>query len=1065
MTLNTSYQHMREYIEPGPELDNQSKIIQNVLPFIKLEIEDISITALIDTGAELSLIKEKIIDNNKQIFQAKIIKINKIQLKNANGKKLADVNRIVNIQIKLGGENISTEFVVMPSLHFDAIIGADILSQIKAKIDFKENVLIVNDTKVNIIESSGMKDFLASEVSEKLNMQVHRNKSQPENNINERYNITNNFNCPPRHIEEVNRIICNHKNLINFQPRIAEGYVHRLQVDEQVKTFRCKPYPVPFKYKEQVKLEIENMLTDGIIEKAKTSYINPLVIVKKKNNEIRLCLDARKLNEITIPQYDAPQTIDTMLSRLGKTKVFSKLDLKNSFWLIPLVSESQKYTGFSVEGNIYQFKVVPFGLQSASAALVRAMQSILNKYDEFCLHYIDDILIFSENAKEHSSHLKIIISALDEAGMKINIGKCQFFSSDVQYLGYKINANGITVGKERLDEIHAYPRPSNLKTLRGFLGILNYYKKFISHLSEKEAPLIELLRKGEKWSWDKRREKAFNDLKQEFHANLLLYSPDFSKPFVLRTDASTRSVASELIQFQNGIEVPICFISRILKPYETRYSSSELEMCAIVFGVTKLKFYLTANHFIIETDHAALTFLMNNRFANNRIYRWSLLIQEFSFSIQYRPGKENITADALTRKEQADMSKSSAFMVALNVCSPTQVLYSETEIKESQEKLINLKQSINSKGKYRGLMIKNGFIIKIFNNNELYVIQQTLAVKIIRDLHIQFGHIGIRKSWMIFRENYYAQNDLRIAKSVIKECHLCCVGKTKNHVNQNRVESILVTERLELVAVDYVSNLITSQNGFKNMLIITDIFSKYTIIYTTKHCNTKTTMALMRDYINKVGKPHKVLVDNATYFSNDHFKTFLNKMGIKLIFTSIRHPNANPTERYIQETIKFLRLATKRNHTEWCSQVAKIEFYLNNVPNTITQISPIKIMFNQEPQRPWTKTENIKYETILEQVRKRLEKNAVRYKKRVNKNIKNPISYEIGDLVILKSLRVSDIKNKVCAKLKFPYEGPYKILQRISHSTYKIADLKNNIRGKFHVEMIYPYTPTIKKVP
>lgn len=1056
---------MKEYIEPGPELNSGSKIIQNVLPFIELKVENISITALIDTGAELSLIKEKIIDNNRQIFQDKIIKVNKIRLKNANGKKLADVNKIVNIGINLGEENISAEFVVMPSLQFDAIIGADMVRQLKAKIDFEENVLIVNNMKVSIVDLSGIKDSLALEaISEKLNMQVHRDKSQLENNYNKGYNLTNNLNCPLNYIKEVNRIIQKHKNLINFQPRIAEGYVHRLEVNEEIKTFRCKPYPVPFKFKEQVKREIENMLIDGIIERAKTSYINPLVIVKKKNNEIRLCLDARKLNEITIPQYDAPQTIDAMLSRLGQTTIFSKLDLKNSFWLIPLAPESQKYTGFSVEGNIYQFKVVPFGLQSASAALVRAMQSILNKYEGFCLHYVDDILIFSENAKEHSVHLKMIISALDEAGMKINIEKCQFFSSDVQYLGYKINTSGITVGKERLEEIRAYPRPSNLKTLRGFLGILNYYKKFISHLSEKEVPLIELLRKGEKWSWDQRREKAFNDLKQEFHANLLLHSPDFSIPFILRTDASKNSVAAELVQFQNGIEVPICFISRVLKSYETRYSSTELEMCAIVFGVTRLKYYLIANHFIIETDHAALTFLLNNRFANNRIYRWSLLIQEFSFSIRYRPGKENITADALTRKEQADMGKSS-FMVALNLCSSTQVLYSETKIKESQEKLIKLKESLISKGKYRGLMIKDDFIIKMYNNNELYVIQQKLAEQIIKDLHTRFGHIGIRKSWMIFRENYYSKNDLQITKSVIKECHLCCVGKIKNRVNQNRVESIVVTERLELVALDYVSNLITSQNGFKNMLIVTDIFSKYTKIYKTKRCNTKTTIAIMKDFINGVGKPRKVLVDNATYFSNDRFKTFLNTIGIEVIFTSIRHPNANPAERYVQETIKFLRLAIERNHTEWCRQVLKIESYLNNVPNTITEISPIKIMFNQEPQRPWKKTDNIKYEIILDQVRKRLERNSIRYKKRANKNIKNPISYEIGDLVIIKSLRVSNKKYKICAKLKLPYEGPYKVLKRTSHSTYEIGDLNDNIRGKFHVEVIYPYTPTIMKLP
>lgn len=494
--------------------------------------------------------------------------------------------------------------------------------------------------------------------------------------------------------------------------------------------------------------------------------------------------------------------------------------------MIPLHKDSRKYTGFSIEGNIYHFSVVPFGLQSSSAALIRALQAILNKYDSFCNHYIDDILIFSDNEEKHLEHIKMILKTLDEAGLKLNMEKCQFFQRQVQYLGYIVNQKGIDINQDRLDEIKNFPRPNSLRTLRGFLGILNYYKRFIPNLSEKQSPLFELLRKSTRWKWDENREKAFQELKSSFHENLLLYNPDYNETFILRTDASDYAISGELVQYQNGVEVPICFISRILKGYETRYSVPEKEMAALCYAVTKLKYYLMANKFIIETDHAALQYLLNNRFTNNRIYRWSLLIQEYQFTIRHIPGKTNITADVLSRINKEKTVKPNTFIVAINKFSSIKGLYSENAIRESQGKLESLREKVTKKN-YRGFKIKDGFIIKIFDEQEVYVIDKILADKVILDLHLRFGHIGIRKTWKIFRENFYAENDITIAKSCINTCQLCCLGKYKNHVNQNIVESIVTEKPLEMIAIDYISNLVPSENGYKHLLVIIDIFSKF----------------------------------------------------------------------------------------------------------------------------------------------------------------------------------------------------------------------------------------------
>ncbi|KAK9739540.1 RNase H-like domain found in reverse transcriptase [Popillia japonica] len=195
------------------------------------------------------------------------------------------------------------------------------------------------------------------------------------------------------------------------------------------------------------------------------------------------------------------------------------------------------------------------------------------------------------------------------------------------------------------------PNPTNSGCYWGFLGILNYYKKFVTNLSEKAAPLYELLKKGKRWSWGEKEKNAFESLKQSFYDNLVLKHPDFNKKFILRTDASDIAISGELVQIEDGLDVPICFISRILKGYEARYSIVEKEMLAIVFSLEKLKYYLAGNKFELQTGNIALTHMTKTRFTNSRLYRWSILIQEYDFDITYRRGTNNITADSLTRKD------------------------------------------------------------------------------------------------------------------------------------------------------------------------------------------------------------------------------------------------------------------------------------------------------------------------------------------------------------------------------------------------------------------------------
>lgn len=1057
------------------------------LPFIKAKINNIKVNALVDTGAELSLLNEKIIEINQNEFKNLIIKTKNINLITINNKRITQVNKNVIARIKIENVEIEEGLLIMNGLKVDCIMGMDLIEKFGLVIDVPNRIIMMQQHKIewiNDVKDKGeniIVNHIYGEIDE-IERKIYKNKSDgddyyEENSIKGWDNnedaeeekvikIDNKWegmiiDCESQYLEFIKNVLHQNKSLVNQESGYFKNYEHELQIINE-ESFKCRTYPIPHAFRKQVWEELEKMIRDGIIEEATTAYINPIVVVKKKDGKIRLCLDARNLNMITKPQYQSPQNIECLLAKIGNNSLFTKLDLRNSFWLIKLANKSRKFTGFSVDGHTFIFKMVPFGLSTSAAALIKAMQKLLKKYEEFCVHYVDDILIFSKTEQEQKKHVEIILSTLNEAGLKLNLEKCEFFKKVVKYLGYNITTNKIEIDQQRLEEIKNYPKPKNLRTLRGFLGIMNYYKKFIPNYSEETMQLLKLLRKNVKWKWEKHQELAFQRLKLIIFNNMNLIHPDFNKKFILKTDASDYAISAALVQFHDSTEVPICFISRTLRGSEIRYTISEKEMLAIVFALNKLRFYLIGNKFEIQSDHACLKFLMKTKFTNNRIYRWSLLIQEYNFEIKHVKGKENIIADALSRKDNPENLKIKDILIAMNTFHSQEEPFTSKCVKECQKhvEFVELREKLKLNQIYKGFCFKNGYIIKILNNNELYFINEKMTSEICLRLHIKFGHMGIRKTWLMYRENYFAKKDIKIIKKVINNCSLCKLGKYKNYHNQNKINSIKVDHPGQMIAIDYIGNLIASgPNKRKHILVIVDIFSKFVKLYPTESCTTIVTIKLIEEYIVNVIRPETILADNATYFNNDTFRRHWKNKNIKVAFCSVRHPQGNPSERYVQEVIKFLRMLVYNRQTDWLDMIPHVESFMNETPNTITEQSPIFLMRGIMPKRPWKVNEDeINYNEVIRKVIIKINKNREAYMRKMNKNIKKKCNFEIGNLVIVKSLRVGKRSADQCAKLQLPFEGPYKINKKIGDCTYELSyPITNKIRGRFHLDMLYDY--------
>lgn len=413
---------------------------------------------------------------------------------------------------------------------------------------------------------------------------------------------------------------------------------------------RRMSYRVPERLQEALKEEVDLMLRLGIIEPSKSEWCHPVVLVPKKDGTIRFCIDFRYLNSVT--KFDAYPTprIGDLTDRLGTSKFLTTIDLSKGYWQIPLTQRSRELTAFKTLWGLFHFKVLAFGLHGAPASFQRLMDQVLQGLT-FTAAYLDDIVIYSNTWEQHLQHIQEVLQRLQKAGLTVNSRKCAIAKTETEYLGFVIG-NGVIkpqVGKVRA--IAECPQPRTRKELRSFLGMAGFYNKFIPNFSSRAAVLTDMVgsRSPSQLKWTKDTEAAFQDLRTALSKESVLHNPDFNQSFILQTDASDRGLGAVLLQGAPGERRPIAFLSRKLFPREVRYSIVEKECLAAKWALDSLKYYLLGREFTLETDHKALMWLQRMKDTNSRITRWYLAMQPYNFSIQHVPGKDNLTADYLSR--------------------------------------------------------------------------------------------------------------------------------------------------------------------------------------------------------------------------------------------------------------------------------------------------------------------------------------------------------------------------------------------------------------------------------
>ena len=368
-----------------------------------------------------------------------------------------------------------------------------------------------------------------------------------------------------------------------------------------------------------------------------------------------MCIDYRALNKITVKnRYPLPK-VDELMDRLHGARYFTKLDLASGYHQIRVRESDIHKTAFVSRYGSFEYLVMPFGLCNAPATFQRIMNTILrNGLDKFVLVFLDDILIFSKTLEEHLEHIKTVLGRLRSEKLFGRLQKCDFFRTEVEYLGFDVGAEGIKPSLSKIKAILEWPVPETVTDVRSFLGLCNFYRKFVRYFSEIAAPMTELTKKDRTFIWTDEADEAFNRLKSAMVTAPVLQLPDFDREFTVTTDASEVSVGAILQQnFGNGLQ-PLCYESRKLIPAETRYSAYERELLGITWAVGKWRHYLASRHFVIQTDHDSLKNLPNQPSVNRRVWKWVQVLQGYDCDIVHIPGKDN-PADFLTRRSVREM--------------------------------------------------------------------------------------------------------------------------------------------------------------------------------------------------------------------------------------------------------------------------------------------------------------------------------------------------------------------------------------------------------------------------
>lgn len=855
-------------------------------------------------------------------------------------------------------------------------------------------------------------------------------------------------------------------------------------------------YPVSPHVQQRMSEQLDRMISLDVVERSRSPWRSPVVLVKKANGKDRLCIDCRKVNSVTkFDSYPLPY-VSSILDNLGQTKYLSSVDLKDAFWQIPLSEAAKEKTAFVVPGRgLWQMKVVPFGMKNSAQAMQRLVD-LLFADEKGIFTYLDDIIVVTETFEDHIRLLNLVCSRLVEANLTINFEKCQFFRPSLKYLGFIVDSRGLHTDPDKVQAINDYPAPKNSTEVKRFVGMASWYRRFIKDFASISAPIHDVtagIAKGKPIKWTDEADKAFHELKVALSDSPVLATPDFSKPFTVHCDASNSGVGAVLTQ---GVEeAPIAFASKKLSHEHRNYTATERECFAVLFGVEKFRPYIEGAHFTVVTDHSSLKWLFNQQNLPGRLSRWVTKLMKYSFTTVHRKGSSNLVPDALSRiyeyEQKVDDATASAVKISaiFNAFVWSEFCVLECVPLESDEwynaMLARFEKSTSSDD--TPFFVRNGQLY--FKTKPLpgqahafpfrKVVPESWKSRVMEEGHMEptAGHLGVSKTKSRICQRYFWPRMGHDIEKYVQSCGVCLQSKSRNGVRSQGLmgKFKFANAPFQMISMDFIGPLTSSSQQNTVILVVTDWFTKFVSLFPLRRATAaKVVEVLERHIFLQFGVPEVVIMDNGKQFVSKELMALFDRYRVRKIwYNSFYHPQNNFTERYNRTIGNCLRAFVGDNQRRWDVMLPMIQLALRTAVHATTGYTPYFLNYGREYVAAGNDyselSENVKtthsryskflddYRGVANDVQERMKKAYDRNKSRYDQKRKQ-VDFAVGELIYRRNFALSNASQNISAKL-LPKFIPLYVMRKTSDSTFDLCDENGKFVGNYHVKDFFKATP------
>eukprot|EP00253_Pinus_taeda_P026665 PITA_26665 len=1012
----------------------------NSLGFVDLVVHGKTTQALVDTGATHNFMTTGL----ARAVGLTILPSN-MEVKAVNSK--AKVTGLAHeVPVQAGDWTGQLDFTVMEMNDFDIILGQDFLKGNKAiVVPFCDEVVLVGQTRTWTLPTHRQR----REVNVQHVSAVSLERAMKESDMETYAVVCKGVDGDEKEMPipaEISDVLAKYADLMPDE--LPKKLPPRRAVDHSIELELGKEPPAKAPYRlsgpelEELKRQLKELADVGFIRPSRSPYGAPVLFQRKKDsNELRMCCDYRALNKQTVRnRYPLPLAADCF-DKLVKARVFSKLDLRHGYYQVRIAEGDEKKTAIVTRYGSFEFLVMSFGLCNAPATFCTLMNDVLRPYlDSFVVVYLDDIVVYSDNMEDHKKHLAMVFKALRENQLFLKKSKCVFAQTEISFLGHIVGQGYIRMEPSRVKAIEDWVEPKNVHDMRVFLGMTNYQRRFVEGYSKVTAALTDLLIKDKKWCWTEKCQKAFDELKRRM---------------VIASD-----------------EHPVAYESRKLQDRERRYPVHEKEMTAIIQCLHIWRHYLVGKPFVVKTDNVATSYFASQPKLSAKQARWQDFLAEFDMTIEYRPGRHNAVADALSRKGQ---------LAALE--EEDQAARGRSRVQMSEEMQNKIKESIGTdalaqnivkqvkEGKTRRFFLREGFL---FFGNRLYVPKSSgLRRHLLKECHDSpwAGHPGQRRSLALLERGFFWEKMREDMEEYVHTCIICQQDKSDNQRQGGLLQPLPIPKRPWMsVSMDFITQLPQVQ-GYNGIMVVVDRFSKYVVFVPTKiPCGAERTAELFfKNIVKYWGIPLSIVSDRDPRFTGRFWTTLFKLVGTELLMSSSYHPQTDgQTERINTMLEDYLRHYVTADQKNWPELLDIAQFSYNIQKSSATGYSPFELVNGQMSVAPHTvvtggflrsplaKRFMKAWEETLELARLRLHEAARRMKKYADRR-RREAHFDVGDMVFLRITREQFEPAKgTTNKLTRKYEGPFRIKKKVGEAAYEL-ELPRHMNMKhpvFHVSQL-----------